>query len=121
MYRMEVNTANKTFYIFAEGFFTMEEGQKYAGEYQTKVSSFKPEEYNLIVDAKGVKPSSPEVAEALQSVMGLYINVPFKKRFMVKLESSIAQGQVQRLGKSLPGFDLIEFVDTSDEALRKIK
>lgn len=121
MYRMEVNNSNKTFFILAEGFFTMEEGQKFAGEYQTKVSSINPPEFTLIVDAKGVKPSSPEVAEALQSVMGMYINVPFKKRFMVKLDSSIAQSQVQRLGKSIPGFDLIEFTDSSEEAFIKLK
>lgn len=120
MYRMEVKNMNKTFFILAEGFFTMEEGQEFASEYQTKVNSIEPQEFTLIVDAKGVKPSSPEVADALQKVMGMYINVPFKKRFMVNLDSSIAQSQVQRLGKSIPGFDLIEFVDSSEEAFKKI-
>ncbi|MCX7709433.1 MAG: hypothetical protein N2484_06235 [Clostridia bacterium] len=120
MYKMEVDAVKKVFLIVAEGFFTMEEGQKFTADYQTKTNSFKPQEYTLIVDAKEIKPSSPEVAQALQAVMGMYIEVPFKKRFVIKLDSTIAQSQVQRLGKALPGFDLLEFVDSIDEALKKI-
>lgn len=112
MFQMEVNTAKKVFTIIAAGFFTMEEGQKFAEEYQTKVKTFAPQDYSLIVDGKDVKPSSPEVADALQGVMGMYLSVPFKKRYIVKLSSVVAQSQVQRLGKQVPGFDQIEFVDS---------
>lgn len=120
MFKMEADNAKHVFLVVAGGFFTMEEGGKFVEEYQRKIASFKPEDYTLIVDAKEVKASSPEVADALQSAMVMYISVPFKKRFMVKLASTVAQSQVVRLGKSIPNFDLIEFVDTVEDAIKKI-
>jgi len=116
MYKMEVDPVKKVFYIYAAGFFSMEEGTRFIAEYMEKTGTISPNQYNLIVDSKEVKPSAPDVANALQELMKLYMNVPFKKRFIVKLDSAIGMSQVNRLSKEIPGFDTIVFVDSSEQA-----
>ncbi len=77
----------------------------------------------MIIDAAGVKPSTPEVAEALGGALALYASDDFKfrKRFMLKCTSAITQAQVARLSKNVPGFDTkMTFVDTKEDALKEL-
>ncbi|GAA0176614.1 hypothetical protein SH2C18_00020 [Clostridium sediminicola] len=115
-YEMIVDHNKKVFIAFAEGFFSMEQGERFCKEFIQKSNALPANEYNLIVDAGGVKPSTKEVAEALNNAIKLYIEGPFKKRFVVKLSDFIGQSQFVRLGKTRPGFDKLTFVSSKDEA-----
>lgn len=121
---MSVDEQKKAFIAFAEGLFDMEKGVEFGQAFMgTAQSITNQSEYALIVDVKDVKPSSPQVQEALANAMALYASddFKFKKRFMTKLSSAIAQSQVVRLSKSIPGFEeKITFVDSKEEALSKI-
>lgn len=123
-FSMSVDEKTKTFVAFAEGLFDFEKGTQFCEAFMSTARGIANQnEYTLIVDVKDVKPSSPQVQEALSSAMALYAtdDFTFKKRFMTKLSSAIAQSQVVRLSKSIPGFDQkISFVDTKEEALSKI-
>lgn len=121
---MSVDEEKKTFVAFAEGLFDFEKGTEFCEAFMSAAHSISDQnEYTLIVDVKDVKPSSPQVQEALSNAMALYATdeFHFKKRFMTKLSSAIAQSQIVRLAKSIPGFEQkIAFVDTKEEALRQI-
>lgn len=107
-YQMINDRNKKVFIAFAEGLFDLNQGSNFCNEFiKTAKSIPNQNEYTLIVDVKDVKPSSPEVQTALGNALGLYSSddFRFKKRFMTKLSSAIAQSQILRLSKSIPGFD----------------
>lgn len=120
MYKIEIDHTKKIFSIFASGFFSMQEGLDYMNEYKEKTSQINPKEYTLIVDGREVKTSAQDVAEQLKNMIMLYMSVPFKKRIIVQQQSAVAAGQTKRIGKDIPGFDTIIFVETPEEALTKV-
>ncbi len=124
VFSMDIDKVNKVFTVFAEGFFSMEQGIEFSEEFtKAAMECSKYGDYILIVDAQGVKPSTPQVAEALGNVLALYAsdNFKFKKRFMLKNTSAISQSQAARLTKNIPGFDTkVILVDTKEDALKQI-
>ena len=125
VFKMEVDSGKKVLIAFAEGFFSMEQGLAFTEAFidaAHKVSKYG--DYSLVIDAKGVKPSTPDVSQALGKAMALYVSDDFifRKRFMTKLTSAIAQVQVERLAKGIPGFSSkATFVDSKEEALKMLK
>lgn len=121
-YRMELDHGRKVLVAFAEGFFSMEQGQGFINEFvKSAKEASKFGDYCLLIDAKGVKPSTPDVAEALGEAMKLYISdeFRFRKRFMTRLTSAVTQAQVDRLSRSIPGFsEKMTWVDNKEEALK---
>ncbi|BBB90143.1 MAG TPA: hypothetical protein PKA28_06740 [Methylomusa anaerophila] len=123
-FTMTLDSTKKVMIAFAEGLFDMDQGNAFCKAFMEsarKASAYK--DYSLIIDVKGVRPTSPEVQQALGQAMALYASkdFTFKKRFMTKLASAITQSQVVRLSKNVPGFsDCVTFVDTKEEALSKI-
>lgn len=113
-FKMTLDNQKKQLYIYAEGVFTPDIGQAFTNEFLAKAKSVDSKEYTLIVDVKNLNTSTPEVAAALGNVLQLYFSVPFKKRYMTKINNVIAQMQVQKLGSSIPKFDELVFVDTVD-------
>lgn len=123
-YKMVNDKEKKVFIAFAEGLFDLSKGGDFCNAFMSTAASITNQnEYTLIVDVKDVKPSSPEVQAALGNALGLYASddFKFKKRFMTKLSSVIAQSQIVRLTKAIPNFDaVVTFVATKEEALSKI-
>ncbi len=124
VFKMDIDKVKKVMVAFAEGFFSMDQGIQFCEEFTRAANECSIDgDYVLIVDAKGVKPSTPEVTKALNDALALYAsdNFKFKKRFMVKLDSVITQSQVSRLAKNIPGFnDKITFVSSKEEALAQV-
>ncbi|WP_426350582.1 hypothetical protein ACPWSR_04880 [Alloiococcus sp. CFN-8] len=121
MYEITINPVKKEVYAFAEGFFTLEEANSFIADFKSKTSNINTSGYNLIVNTKELKTCTPEVAAKLADVMAMYIENPYKGRYIVKLESVVTQSQVNRLGKSIPGFiENVVFVDDENEARRLI-
>ncbi len=116
MYRLDVDRSNKRFTVILSGFWTLEEGTRYLDDYQEQVSSFDPREYVLMIDARDIKTSTPEVANLFQKALQLFVQDPFKNRFMTKLRHVMAQLQIARLGQAIPGFDTIIFVESLEES-----
>ncbi|RCX12367.1 hypothetical protein DFR58_12256 [Anaerobacterium chartisolvens] len=123
-YKMTVDKESKIFVAFAEGLFDLQQGGSFCNEFISSAKGIPNQnEYTLIVDVKDVKPSSPEVQTALVNALSLYVSddFVFKKRFMTRLSSAIAQSQIMRLAKSIPDFDKkLTFVSTKEEALSKL-
>ncbi len=124
VFQMDIDKVRKVFTAFADGFFSLEQGMEFCQEFTNAAQECsKFGDYIMIIDAVGVKPSTPEVAEALGGALALYASddFKFKKRFMLKCASSITQAQVARLSKNVPGFDTkITFVDTKEDALKEL-
>lgn len=122
-YEMLVEKDKKVFRAYAEGFFTMEDGENFVKDFIQKSKGLS--DYNLIVDGKGVKPSNPEVADALKNALKLYIQTPFKARYIVKQDSAVGIMQSRRLVKSVTkdlGVDenVIQYVESKEDAYSKI-
>ena len=124
VFKMDIDKDRKVFTAFADGFFSLEQGMEFCQEFiRAAQECGKFGDYIMIIDAVGVKPSTPEVAEALGGALALYASddFKFKKRFMLKCASSISQAQVTRLSKNVPGFDTkMTFVDTKEDALKEL-
>ncbi len=114
-FEMRVDKNKKVFEAHAEGFFTMEQGLAFCKAFEDSAKECsRTGDYTLIVDAAQVKPSTPEVSEALGQALGLYASpkFKFKERKMKKLSSKIAQIQVERLADKTPNFkENITFID----------
>lgn len=124
VFKMDIDKTKKVMVAFAEGFFSMDQGIQFCEEFKRAAKECSIYgDYVLIVDAKGVKPSTPEVTKALNDALSLYASdeFKFKKRFMVKLDSFITQSQVSRLAKDIPGFnDKVTFIGSKEEALAQV-
>lgn len=118
-YEMHIEKDKKIFRAYAEGFFSMEDGAGFTNDFIEKSKGLS--DFTLIVDARGVKPSTPEVAAALGNAIRMYIQTPFKARYIVRQESAVGHMQSKRLTKSIVAeLDLpnntIEYVDSKEIA-----
>ncbi len=116
MYNIQINTEKKVLYAFAEGFLNLEDANGFIKDFKEKSSSINSKDYSLLINTKNLKPATPEIADKMGGLILMYINTPFKARYALKLDSAVGQMQVNRVGKTIPGFDTIKFVDTEGEA-----
>lgn len=121
-YDMIIDKIKKTFHLSATGFFSAEDGQSFLNDYNRLVQTFPTSDYNLIIDAGELKPSSPEVAQHLGSVLMRYMEVPFTRRFLLTQGSAVTMSQFKRLGEQIPGWkESIEYVKDINEVHNLIK
>lgn len=119
MYKIEVNPSKKLLSIVAEGMFNLEEAQTYMEDFKAKLSSINPSEYYFLADARKQTTSTPEVGAVLTEVLKIYKDAPFKKRYLVKLDSVIAMSQIKRLAGS--DFDQkFSIVNTPEEVINSL-
>ncbi|MCT4542154.1 MAG: hypothetical protein N4A63_01285 [Vallitalea sp.] len=112
-YNMEVNKIEKTLHLSASGFFQEEDGHSFINDYNKLVKTFNPNNFVLIIDlSNDLKPSTPAVAKELEELMVRYIEVPFRRRFLLTKGNVITLSQFKRLGRQIPGWDEgIEYAD----------
>ena len=120
-YDMKIDKIKKTFILSAQGFFKVEDGNSFLNDYNRLVKTFPTTNYSLIIDVSELKASSPEVAAILHQVVVRYMEVPFKRRFLVTQGSPVTLSQFKRLGKGVKGFnESVEYVNDQKEALQKL-
>lgn len=115
MFSITVDRVKRVFDVKAEGFLSMDEAIAFVNDFKTKTKAVTTNGYTLVIDTRKLKAGTPEVAENMKNVMDMYINTPFKKRYAYKLEHGIAQMQVERIGKTQKGFELINFISSPQE------
>lgn len=120
MFNMEVDRSKKLFTINASGFFSEQEGKDFINEYKSKTKEFDPKEFTMILNGRGLKTSTQDVAVQLKDALKLYAQEPFKKKIMIQQASSVGKMQTQRLSKDIPGFDSMLMVNTLEDALKNI-
>ena len=121
-YELTANPVNKVFHAEASGFFSIEDGQSFLRDYDQETKLLPANTYTLIIDAPELKPSSPEVAALLGTLLQKYMEVPFKARFLVTKGSVITLQQFKRIGKDIPGWtESVQYVDNYEDALKAMK
>lgn len=121
-YELTVDKVNKVFHAQASGFFSVEDGASFLNDYDELTKSLPANTYTLIINAPELKPSSPEVAEMLGTLLSKYMSVPFKARYLVTKGKVITINQFKRLGGKIPGWtESVQYVNDYEEALSKIK
>lgn len=93
---IQLNPAKKTVNISVKGRMTMEDSQLFVSEYNTKMNSIKASEYTLEVDCLDMPVVTPEMAEELKGVMGLYKSTGFNKVIFQIKGNSILKMQLAR-------------------------
>jgi len=119
MFKIDINTQKKLIHVTAAGFFTIEEAKEYINTFESKVKTIDPSQYTLLINAKDQKTATPDVAQILETAIGLYMQIPFKKRYSVVLNSSVAMHQIMRLGNK-EVIDSFKFFESEEEALRNL-
>ncbi len=120
-YQFDVDNVKKVFHAQAAGFFTEEDGESFLKDYNEATKTFPSKDYALVIDAPELKPSSPEVAKMLGVLLQRYMEVPFKKRFLVTKGNIITISKFKRLGKEIPGWtESVQYVDNFSDALERI-
>lgn len=120
-YQLEVDNTKKVFHAQAAGFFTEKDGESFLKDYNDITKTFSSKDYTLVIDAPELKPSSPEVAKMLGVLLQRYMEVPFKKRFLVTKGNVITMSQFKRLGKEISGWtESVQYVDNFNDALNNI-
>lgn len=119
MYKIDTYPQKKLFHVKTEGFFTVEEAKEFIDDFKTKAKTIDPSQYTLLVDAKDQKTSNADVAPLLETAIGLYIQTPFKKRYSVVMNSSIAMQQIKRIANK-EVIDSFSFFESEEEALRNL-
>lgn len=119
-YDLTVDNVKHIFHAQASGFFDEADGTSFLKDYTEITSKFPKDTYTLIIDAPRLLPSSPDVAQMLGVLLQKYMDVPFKKRFLITEGNTITMIQFKRLGSSIPGWtESVQYVDTLEEALNK--
>ncbi|MBE6053252.1 MAG: hypothetical protein E7212_04935 [Clostridium sartagoforme] len=120
-YELSVDNVKKIFHAEASGFFSVEDGESFLKDYDEITKTFPARDYALIIDAPDLKPSSTEVAKLLGGLLNKYMEVPFKKRFLVTKGNIITISQFKRLGNDVAGWtESVKYVDTYNDALNSI-
>ncbi|MFU7515850.1 hypothetical protein [Clostridium sp. HCS.1] len=120
-YQFDVDNIKKVFHAEAAGFFSEEDGKSFLKDYIDSTKEFSTKDYALVIDAPELKPSSPEVAKMLGELLHKYMEVPFKKRFLITKGNLITVSQFKRLGKEVPGWtESIQYVDDYNEVLNNL-
>lgn len=120
-YEFSLDQTKKVFHAQASGSFSVEDGNSFINDYKNLTKSLPANTYSLIINAPELKPSSPEVAEMLGSLLKMYIDVPFKSRYLVTKGNTITMMQFKRLGGSIPGWtESVEYVNEFEEVLKKV-
>ena len=115
MFKINVDERLKRVNIFAKGFFTEEEALSFLEEYDKKTRILLANNYSLVIDTRELQTSKPEVANILNQVMLKYVSTPFENIYAYKLKQILPQMQIERLGKSIPGFERIKFISSNLE------
>jgi hypothetical protein len=120
MFRMDINKEDNVFFIYAEGYFSVKEGENYIQNFLRIVKEINPSEYNFILDGRYCKISTPEVAERLKMMMQIFVDTPFRKKIAIYQLNPVARKQIENLGRQVAGFESFIFVDTLQEAMSLI-
>lgn len=122
LYEMDVDSANKVLHLTASGFFNEADGNSFLNDYDKIVKTISSKDYSLIVDAPDLKPSNPQVADMLGTLLERYIKTPFKKRFLITKGNIVTIMQFKRIGAQIPGWtEGVEYVNDYAGALAKAK
>lgn len=120
-YQLKVDKVKQVFHAQASGFFSEEDGSSFLKDYDEITKTFPSKDYTLVIDAPELKPSSPQVATMLESLLERYMAVPFKNRFLVTKGNAITISQFKRLGRSIAGWtESIQYVDDFESAIKGI-
>lgn len=121
MYKMEIKTAEKIFFIEIAGFFKMEDAKQYMEDFKKNLMRIpNPRDYHLVIDAKEQKTVPQDVQALLEEAIALYVATPFKSHHTVMFNSAISKSQIMRAGNSAFA-NTFTFHDTVEEALRSCK
>jgi hypothetical protein len=120
-YELSIDESKKVFHAQASGFFGLDDGNSFLKDYDQLTRNLPADQYVLIIDAPDLKPSSPEVAALLGSLMSKYIEVPFKSRYLITKGNIISILQFKRIGNDIPGWNEgVKYIDSIEEVLTNI-
>lgn len=115
-----VNKEAKYIIAHATGSVRELEATTLINQFRDTVTSMDTSDYCLIVDGSGAKPVSTEVTVHMGTVIGLYVNTPFKKRYMIDNGAGIKAKQIERVGGGdLEGFFVANSVEDAIANLNK--
>jgi hypothetical protein len=113
-FTITVNQANKTFKCVSNGVFSLEMIAAFEKDFLDKVKTIDPKCYDFSNDTRNLQTASAEVGKALVVLMAEMLQYPFKKFTLPKSKNAIAHMQLIQLGKNIPGWDKVDFVDDFD-------
>lgn len=120
MYKFEVDERKKVFSVYGTGLFTVKECEDFIKEFRTKTKTFNSNGFALVLDCKDVVTNTQDVAPYMVEMAKMYIEVPFKKRFMVVPKSAVATMQLKRVAKD-DFYSQVSLVTSKEEALEQFK
>lgn len=118
MFKIEIESAKRVVKVNVSGMLKLDEVKNYHEELSAKCSKINPSDYALIIDARDQKAMSQDTIPYVAKIMKFYTETPFKKRFSVMLDSTIAMTQVNRVGKN--EVEAFEMVASIEEAYKKL-
>lgn len=95
--------------VMCEGNFTPEDAQAFVKEFNKQVSTIKPAQYHLSLDASKLAVSPAEMQELLKGCLTLYKSLGFNKISLNIGTNVILKMQLQRLAKEV-GLSSIDFL-----------
>lgn len=101
MYKVEINNTKKSFNLTFEGVFTPTEVDAFLKEYQAKISSINSTDYILIANATNISISKQDMLPLMKNCFSLYMQTPFKKRYIVEGSSAVTNMQMKRVSKEI--------------------
>jgi hypothetical protein len=119
MYKMELKTNEKIFFITMSGFFSKEEGNKYLMDLPNKLKTFNNSDYNVVIDTQELKASSQDCVDQIKKGIELIVSAPFKGRYNIISKNLITNVQANRVGKDV-NFSKINVVKSYEEVLELI-
>jgi hypothetical protein len=118
MVKFETDNSKKIFFVYAKGVILASEISDLISSFEEAAKKVDTSQYALIVDAKEQKTIAPDAAPLLERCLKMYVDIPFKKRFSVVLDSAVAMLQVKKVGKE--NIDPFTMVTSVEEAYSKI-
>lgn len=121
MYSIELRESDKVFFVKASGSVNEEEGKSLISDLLKQLEEIDCSNLFLVLDAEGVIASNQSATYLMEKVMQIYIDSPFKNKFIISSKNVVTNLQVKRVGKSTNFETAIKPVKSYEEVLDLIR
>ncbi|WP_223069344.1 hypothetical protein [Paenibacillus caui] len=113
--KIEIDKARKVLHAELDGFPDPEAAPETLKNYNNIVAGIPPKEYSMLIDCAKMGVFQAESVPSLEKLFKLYMETGFKHIVFVKPQHAIANMQLNRIARNVPGFPGV-FVPTAEEA-----
>lgn len=117
-YDFELDRREKILLVTLSGVFKPLNCERFCKDYEKAARKLPWSTYLLVVDMRELMTFSPDHKEDFATMLKGFITESYSKRYILRHKSAIALRQCERLLRSIPGSDTLNFIESIEDIRR---